>query len=1270
MQIVFNPFTGTFDYTGVKAAGTIYSVDDVAALKALPVSTVFDVSAAGYYTAGDGGGGMFYGVTGAPAGTYVDNGGTVILPTGGDGSSAWLRYEEPTISVKAFGAKGDGVTDATARIQAAVNAWKSIEIPVGNTFSVAGRITVPADVYISGPGTIFVNQSPYYVNCFRPGSGCTFDGIVFRGADNQAEISPTLPGGSNFYGKAIAGHLVNDVTVKNCEFYNFRDWTTNVGGGIVNFASSHNIKVLDNYFEDSNFGQFDINAGYRVGDMIVDGNVSYSNSDVFLGISTLYDDISPTIKFQNSANHIVTNNIAIKSRWQVPLLPVSSASFTATIAPTNATATTALMTVTGPVTGTIIPLQQFLNANFPIRTQIVSPGVLANTWELLSPTGGAIPTIASPTPLSVASGATFTGTIANKVLTVVSGLTGRLASSQWLFVTPPGAALPEGTKISTSTAEFTGSISGSTLTIATSSTMEGTLLADGSETIFGLGIPNGTVVASQILPLAANEAIGGVGRYTLTIPGGGSLSLGARAIFVDNRWNILSSDPNLSRTSVVMTTQQTNLGRHGILAHYDQGYSYLTATNNFFGNVSRHGVYLRGSTDDAFDNVGPDNVSNNYFVYCGNGPSDVGSYASGIRAECSLPTTIIGNYFYKTGFYPNGSPGIQDAQDIETSRGASDLNVAFNTCLGAKDGAILLDMSVANSSLTNIKVVGNTIQNSKYGIAYGASAVSTCLTDDIQILNNNIVLTGADYLSTVQRNAPRAAGIWADISQVAFKYSLRISGNTVVGTGLAASFTGTISGQTLTATGITGAIAPGQQVTWQTASFTGTISNGSGAAGNILDVTAVSGTILADGTEVVAGTSISTGTRILKQLTGTPGGIGTYQVSVVLNVAPPSMTSSVVGAVAVSPMATFVGSISNGAGAAGTTLYVTEMGSGTIVPGGSPAPTFVGIGVTVAPGTTINSQITPLIAGEALGGVGRYTVSGAAQLVASSRMSITNVWNLNNTYAATGVAMTSASNAYGIALPFGTDTFAGTALVDDNTFRGLQWGLASLRFVGNIANLLPHKKLGFEVVWDRNRFVSCDNAMFVGKSSSTGLALINPNNVFDGCTNTNVNMPTAGNTGITGNTVVRGRSLGQTVGATFTGEWMGGAPPVVQAYEVGDRVLNSAVASGRNIGWICTTAGTPGTWQTFGAIGLLSGSTTGYNPGTIANNASVSPTVTVTGAVLGDYVTAVSFSQNTSGLIVTGWVSAADTVTVRMQNNTGADITPGSGTLRVTVTKA
>ena len=82
-------------------------------------------------TSGDGGALMFYGVTGAAPGTYVDDGGVVIVPTGGDGSAAWLGVYSGQVNVRWFGAKGDGVTSDTASMQAAL-AYPDVYIPQGH----------------------------------------------------------------------------------------------------------------------------------------------------------------------------------------------------------------------------------------------------------------------------------------------------------------------------------------------------------------------------------------------------------------------------------------------------------------------------------------------------------------------------------------------------------------------------------------------------------------------------------------------------------------------------------------------------------------------------------------------------------------------------------------------------------------------------------------------------------------------------------------------------------------------------------------------------------------------------------------------------------------------------------------------------------------------------------------------------------------------------------------------------------------------------------
>lgn len=74
-----------------------------------------------------------------------------------------------------------------------------------------------------------------------------------------------------------------------------------------------------------------------------------------------------------------------------------------------------------------------------------------------------------------------------------------------------------------------------------------------------------------------------------------------------------------------------------------------------------------------------------------------------------------------------------------------------------------------------------------------------------------------------------------------------------------------------------------------------------------------------------------------------------------------------------------------------------------------------------------------------------------------------------------------------------------------------------------------------------------------------------------------------------------------------------------------------------------------------------------YDPPSLADGAGATTTVTVTGAALGDFVTGVSFSLDLQGITVTAWVSAADTVSVRFQNESGGILDLASGTLRVMV---
>lgn len=75
-----------------------------------------------------------------------------------------------------------------------------------------------------------------------------------------------------------------------------------------------------------------------------------------------------------------------------------------------------------------------------------------------------------------------------------------------------------------------------------------------------------------------------------------------------------------------------------------------------------------------------------------------------------------------------------------------------------------------------------------------------------------------------------------------------------------------------------------------------------------------------------------------------------------------------------------------------------------------------------------------------------------------------------------------------------------------------------------------------------------------------------------------------------------------------------------------------------------------------------------YDPASLADGAGATTTVTVTGAALGDYALA-SFNKDLQGITLTAWVSAANTVSVRFQNESGGVVDLASGTLKARIFK-
>lgn len=123
-------------------------VASIAALRALlKTSASKNAFVTGYYAAGDGGGGAYY--YDAADTTTADNGGTVIVATDG---GRWKLASTTTISVKQFGAKGDGTTNDAVAIQAAITACPLggvVVFPPSN-YLITSRLTVNKGITLQG----------------------------------------------------------------------------------------------------------------------------------------------------------------------------------------------------------------------------------------------------------------------------------------------------------------------------------------------------------------------------------------------------------------------------------------------------------------------------------------------------------------------------------------------------------------------------------------------------------------------------------------------------------------------------------------------------------------------------------------------------------------------------------------------------------------------------------------------------------------------------------------------------------------------------------------------------------------------------------------------------------------------------------------------------------------------------------------------------------------------------------------------------------------
>lgn len=259
---------------------------------------------AGYYAAGDGGGGPLrvWQTSGAP---YTDNGGSVIVPTSGDGTGAWVFEDSGPMNIQWFGASVNNA-DNSADISAAITAANGLPLylppgvlPVENKITVSTNLNMVGQKGQSIISGVDGSGSDYYV--FEIADGVTsvrLDGIGFTSADYALYASNSAT-------------LIDVFSVKNCSFYDIRHAVgildtraSNVAAGTPISVGVKRLEIVDNTFDGLTDGSVIVSAR-TIEDALVRGNRVTDCSRRWLQLG---NNFVPPVTV-NLGRYIVANNV-------------------------------------------------------------------------------------------------------------------------------------------------------------------------------------------------------------------------------------------------------------------------------------------------------------------------------------------------------------------------------------------------------------------------------------------------------------------------------------------------------------------------------------------------------------------------------------------------------------------------------------------------------------------------------------------------------------------------------------------------------------------------------------------------------------------------------------------------------------------------------------------------------------------------------------------------------------------------------------------------
>ena len=249
------------------------------------------------------------------------DGGTT--PTGAINRAINKKLQE-IVSVKDFGAVGDGSTDDTTAIQAAITAGNVFFPPSTGNYIVTAQITVPSNRVIKGPGIV---QVPSNLNPFK------LDGVTNVTFDGLGCYTPTVVQNPTYWIQCLVqlkqttlGSPCTQITVTNCNLNNISairseqaEHTAGSGYPYAAYSSIANrhrqITVTNNICvkTDATTGTAPDNQGYFVWLWFVD-NVIVANNNVQNKWGLCYiaggspAETGWLVSYQYSANIVINGN--------------------------------------------------------------------------------------------------------------------------------------------------------------------------------------------------------------------------------------------------------------------------------------------------------------------------------------------------------------------------------------------------------------------------------------------------------------------------------------------------------------------------------------------------------------------------------------------------------------------------------------------------------------------------------------------------------------------------------------------------------------------------------------------------------------------------------------------------------------------------------------------------------------------------------------------------------------------------------------------------